>query len=489
MPWRYVSWRHLTTRPAVGPAAVWAAWFIGLALLLTTWALAIGRYGGPDEPAHVVRAYAVAHGDLRGAPTGEFTSGYRIVSVPVGLGSGDPACYRFDPTATDECAAASSDHGATTDVAVDPKLDTVKVATAAGINSPLYYGLVGFPVRLLLPADDVISYRIIAALWVAAVLALTAVRLRRHGRRALVALAVAPPSAWFLFGVVNPNALEIALVGLAWACVVPPARRADWVGAGLALGVAVALRPVAVVAAVVVVAVGCLLARANSIPVGRTNIAAVAAPSALGLGWIALWHRWADVVISDPRTATDRGTLDALFASLGGLPRTAAELVAALGWLEFWVPLGAAVGWAVIVTVIVARSRPRGAALLVWAGGLIATPVLFEVVAANDVGLIWQGRYSLPIALGIGALVIAASGEWNAPRLMVPTVAVIEVITFWWTVRRYDVGINGQLWPSGDAAVLIGTHLLVVVIATVLCRAPASSPSDCVSGSSRTRRR
>ena len=30
-----------------------------------TWAAAIGRYGGPDEPAHVLRAYAVAHGEER----------------------------------------------------------------------------------------------------------------------------------------------------------------------------------------------------------------------------------------------------------------------------------------------------------------------------------------------------------------------------------------------------------------------------------------
>lgn len=436
----------------------WIAWFVGVWLLLATWSLAIGRYGGPDEPAHVTRAYAVAHGDLLGSPTDEFTSGYRVVTVPSGLGTGDPACYRFDPAASDECAVRAE------------STSPVRVASAAGINPPLYYALVGVPVRLMLPADEVVSYRLVAAGWVAAVLALAALRLARHGTRALIGLAVLPPSVWFLFGVVNPNALEIALVALAWVCVTPVGRRltaSDWIAAGTALALAVAMRPIAAVAALAVGTVGWLLDRRDDphrpsrFP--TPQVVGFATPLSLAVAAVVAWHSWADVVISDPRTATDRSTFDALLASIGGVPRTASELVASLGWLEFWVPFVVMVGWTSLIVVIVARSRPSVGAFALWVGVLLVPPIVFEVVAADDVGLIWQGRYSLPVFVGLGAVVLSSPRLRSLPHATLPVVAIAEIATFAWTSRRYDVGTDGPWWPSFESTLLAVTHIGIVV--------------------------
>lgn len=448
--------RQLTERPLV----VWAAWFLGLWLVAATWSLAVGRYGGPDEPAHVVRAYAVAHGEVRGTPTDDLASGYRVMTVPAQLGTGDPACYRFDPTVTDACAAATGSEA------------MVRVASAAGINPPLYYALVGWPVRLLGVADEVITYRLVAAMWVSAVLALAALRLRRHRERAMIGLVALPPSVWFLFGVVNPNALEIALVGLAWACVVPTGStrlaRGDLIVAGLALAVAVAVRPIAFVAAVTVGAVAWSLDRRarrdrpGVAQAGRSDLVMALAPLMVAVLSVVAWHRWADVEVADSRTATDASTWTALRDSVGGLPRTAAELVASLGWLEFWVPLLAVGVWAAALGLAVARSRPIGPPLWVWGAGISVTPVVFEVVVADEIGLIWQGRYSVPVFLGIGALCLASAREWRLPRATLLMVASVELIAFWWTLRRYRVGTGGPLLPDRHGLLLLLANLVAV---------------------------
>ncbi len=128
-----VGTRSTTIRRLAFVALAWLA--VGV-----TWVGGIGRYGGPDEPAHVLRAYAVAHGDVLGVRTAGLPSGYRAVTVPRSLGTGDPTCYRHDPTLPSTCS---------TPAPADASGDTAFVATSAGVAPPLYYALVGVPVRLV----------------------------------------------------------------------------------------------------------------------------------------------------------------------------------------------------------------------------------------------------------------------------------------------------------------------------------------------------
>ena len=108
-------------------------WLGGALLLglLATWAIGTARYGGPDEPAHVLRASAVAHGQVQGevpdSASIELAPGYRIVDVPASLASGDPACFRHDSAVTPDCAVPSTSTA------------TVPAATSAGVNPPLYW--------------------------------------------------------------------------------------------------------------------------------------------------------------------------------------------------------------------------------------------------------------------------------------------------------------------------------------------------------------
>src|SRR5688572_12925363 len=213
------------------PLAVAAA----IGFLVATWALATARYGGPDEPAHVIRAVAVADGDLLGDTSDDFAPGFRIVEVPAELATGDPICFRQEPETPAGCSASHAADG------------TVRAGTAAGIYPPLYYGLVGVPVRIVGATDSSEAHRAVAVVLATLLLVLVAIRAWPLGRRALLVAAGVPPAAWFLFGVVNPNGVEIALALLAWVGVArlrtdASLRDLMWVSVPAAL--AIATRPV-----------------------------------------------------------------------------------------------------------------------------------------------------------------------------------------------------------------------------------------------------
>lgn len=459
-------------RSGIAVGAVGAATALLVLLVTASWSAVIGRYGGPDEPAHVLRSFAVAHGDLLGEPVDELPPGYRAVEVPSALGTGDPACYRFDPTATSTCAEAL------------PGGD-VRVATSAGTYPPVYYAMVGLPARVLGVSDDPFALRLVAAAWIAVGCALVAHRLRSPARALLV--AVAPPSCWFLWGVVNPNAWEVVLVALAAASVRPhpERRRADdwWVAVPLVL--CVAMRPVSVIWATGLLLIAELDPRTRADARGR--LVRWAAP-AIGGAAVLVWNVWSGFRLDDERTASDDGVVRAALGSIGGLPRTAAELVASLGWLEHWAPWVAVVAWAAAIgaATLGARRDPgrgdrRAGAVrwLPWAVvGVMAivVPVAFETILASRIGPVWQGRYSLPV-LAIAAVWTLSHVDAPMHRHTVRAVwmlgAVVSVSTFWWTARRYSVGTDGSWWFHGAEPTtrVFGPGTWVVVHAALVATA------------------
>lgn len=468
----------------------WSGRRFGAALLILvpltiSWALGIGRYGGPDEPAHVLRSYAAAHGEVLGTSAAPLPPGYRYVTVPAALASGDPSCYRHDPTVTSECAAAVDDDA------------PVQAATSAGLTPPLYHLVVGALARLGGDPADTTSYRLAAALLHALVLTVIVTRLVAVRPASIAALAITAaavtPAAWFLFGVVNPNSLEVALALLAWTGVALLPRGANgpsaltstevwWVG--VPLGLAVVVRPIAAVLALATVTVAVLSAPA--LRRSRALVTALVAPAALATVAQVAWALAAQVEVDDPRTAVDQSVLTSLREAISALPTTAAEAVGSLGWNEFrapgWVMAAWTVGaaWCVASTVAGAgRVGRRGAAVwAVWVGAAVATPVLFDVVFASSVGPIWQGRYSLPIVVGVMAVArrsVDDDGRELQPRprvlaALIVVAAVVELVTYWATVRRYSVGTDGS-WLLVDAVassawwsprVWVATHAFMV---------------------------
>ncbi len=86
-------------------------------------------------------------------------------------------------------------------------------------------------------------------------------------------------------------------------------------------------------------------------------------------------------------------------------------------------------------------------------------PVLVEAAGAHEAGFIWQGRYSLP--LGVGVPIVAGIGVGSsegAERLgrrlgivLVAGLAGAQLLAFAAAIHRYAVGAGGPLWFFPDA--------------------------------------
>ncbi|MEO8266781.1 MAG: DUF2142 domain-containing protein [Ilumatobacteraceae bacterium] len=420
-----------------GRPLIWSAAATAFTIIGCTWAFSIARYGGPDEPAHVIRAAAAAHGDLRGKPVDGLEPGYRQVSVPVALASGDPACFRHAENTDASCSVAA--HNAR----------EIEAATSAGGSPPWYYVMVGLVARLLSNGRRVLAYRMASVLLCAGVLGYALARARRYGGAAWLLVSLTP-SAWFLMGVVGTSGIEIALVALA---LVEAVGRFHSVGhdASLArvavpLGICLLLRPAAFVdIAVVALVVAPTLSR----PLGWRRVATITSPVAVaGIATLA-WGRWVDLVVSDRRTADTDSLITAVRRSVEGIPLTAHQTVGALGWNEFYAPPAAQLAWIVGLCAAVywvATHSPDRWWHARWIVAAVLLPTIVEVVGHRRIGEIWQGRYSISFAMG-GVLIAAARcvpRRW-VMRVIVIAAAGAEVLTLWHTLRRYMVGLDGSL--------------------------------------------
>ncbi len=413
---------------------VWMSALTAFAIIGCTWAFAIARYGGPDEPAHIIRAAAVADGDLLGQPVSGLEPGYRKVSVPAALASGDPACYRHDGSVTAACAVAASHGGA------------VVVATSAGTAPPWYYAVVGAVARGLSNGKGVLAYRMATVLLGAAVFGYALARSNRFGGSAWMFVALTP-SAWFLMGVVGTTGIEIALVTL--ALVEAVARFHSRAGpASLAritvpLAICLLLRPAAVIDIAVVA-----LVVAPTFPRTKRSVAVLACPFALVAIASLAWNQWAGFVFSNRSTADSDSLVSALGRSLGDIPTTVHQAVGALGWNEFHAPLIAQVVWAATLAFAaywVFTHSPRRWWHVYWAAAALLLPTMVEVVIHGRIGPVWQGRYSIAFAIG-GVLYAGtcAMPRRAVMRRFVIATACAEVLTLWHTLRRYMVGLDGS---------------------------------------------
>ena len=164
------------------------------------WIFATPIFGAPDEPAHSIRAYSVAHLEILGR---ENKKDDLEVDAPLGYSKtgGSITCYAFI-----ELIPASCEH-----VSNDTKI--VPLTTAAGRHTPFYYFAAGLPTLLLQNGKSVFLMRLVSALITAFFVAASVASLRRlrQARAACLGLAVAlTPLVWFVSGTVNPSAAEIA---------------------------------------------------------------------------------------------------------------------------------------------------------------------------------------------------------------------------------------------------------------------------------------
>lgn len=150
-------------------------------------------------------------------------------------------------------------------------------------------------------------------------------------------------------------------------------------------------------------------------------------------------------------------------------PRHLKEAIGVLGWLDAPIPLPAVWGW--VVLVVVALVGAASARDKRWFGAAIATLLvaivsswILELASGSDSGRYWQGRYSLPVLVGIALLATSvrrrperseqgAGASWWRREAAVLTVGALGLVNVaaWAVSRRWAVGVEGPLavtaWP------------------------------------------
>ncbi len=532
-------------------------WLVAAALIATAaglWVLASPLSSGADEPAHVNRAASIALGQLLGRPPAPSPESPVLrVQVPEGVGSlPEPICFIGRP----EVSAACSVNGGPFNPV--PRGGEVERGTTSGRHPPFYYALVGWPMALLGQPLGVYASRAIGAvaggLFVATALV---VALRRTRPRLAVAgvLLALPPMALHLSGVVNPNGLEATAAICLWACLLELARGPDastasrpgsaapaagpdastasrpgsaapadptggeggrhpsWLLAGTGVsGVVMTLtRPISALWLALALGVAIAVAHGGAVAAGlhrRATWGWAGAGLLAGLasvGWL--------LAVGDPLLVSTAGAgrgrvglIDAFgLAYDQTLPR-AEEMVGVIGWLDTRLPDTVWQGylWSVgalgAVALVLARWRARLALLALFVAVLVV-PAAVEAVRYDDLGLIWQGRYTLPLAVGVPLLAAFSASESRlaaadvverlAPLAWLPAVGA-NVIAFALALRRYAVGTSEPLdlsldgWVAPvDPVVLIALFvaveaLLLAWLLLVTRRRPGQAPGTAI---------
>lgn len=462
-----------------------------IAAVIGCWILGNPRSSGPDEPSHMVASAGLVRGDFDGDPLAG-NAAVRVFDVPGMVGAPDPGCWALDPLAPVGCA-------------VVPGLDeqTAPRASTSSNYAPWAYVLPGSASFVPWGAGYAYLARAASAVVPAVLFAVAIARLRRRGRApAVAALLGATPIVWFTFGTVNPSAMAIG-GGLALtAGLLDDEEITDrWLAVAGWAAVLLARRDGPLWATAIVVTVCALrgarpaelfarLGRAQRIvalavaplPVlsvlerGDSGLNAALALAPAGLiaveGVVRLWdrqptgqHRAAVAIATGLLSAVGLTVLlslrpggldtDVMQLVIGSTGEHLRQIVGVLGWLDAPVPTFATfLFWAAIggLAAVAVLERPRSALVGVLAViGIVVAAWVLELGQGADYGRYWQGRYSMPIAIGLPLLFAwRPAGRHLVDRLAVHVAVVAWVILnagFIAAQRRWAVGIGGTWYP------------------------------------------
>ena len=482
--------------------------------LVLCWVLLTPPGAGADEPSHFVRAGALANGDLDELLATDLAGEFEVYQLPGEYSIPEPGCFAQNPATPVDCAVGSD---AARTVAPD---GTVTLLSTAG-NYPVW-GHVAPAIGSALPGDGGIwAARIASAVLSVGLVAGALAVARRWPFGPAGVLVALTPMAWSTFAVVNPSAPATAGAVAVWVALA--ARQPGWL---LAAGWAALVLPrrdgltwaCLIVAAVVLVCGREVLAdvwrerRRLAGPLALigastlmtlvwdvTNGSRIAqlgalAPGAILGAWALRWlwdraagrpaHRAALVTLS---TLAAAAAVGASFvarpggwngavtrAVIGETRRHLTEAIGVLGWLDAPLPRWSVVGWVVLVAALVAVAISARAwpTLLLGGGALVLAVVtswVFELQEGSSYGRYWQGRYSLPLLVGLPIVLGVRQAGREIDRRAAVAIAGVALllvnVAAWAAARRWAVGIHGTHRPWKWGAELIPVHPLLLLTA------------------------
>ena len=494
----------MTDKAAPQRAPFWrtllVAWAI-LAAIGAMWSIATPIGGAPDEPAHLIKAASVVRGEL----VGTSVVGGQRVSVPEYIAFSEvESCFAFHPTTTPKCAPADS---------AKPETRLVPAVTSAGLYNPLYYVLVGWPSLIFTNSGGIYAMRIVSDVLVALFLAISFAFVALWSRRTIPLIGILTaftPMVFFLGGSVNPNSLEIAATLAAFTGVLTvvrlPAREflaSRMLLVFLSASVAANMRGLSLLWVAIAVVAPLILATRNSLAeLLKTRAVRLALMgTALACAFAAVWLLASNSLGIGSSGSTQLGGAPGVGTShllgfawnLGSTFYYGQQIVGVFGWLDTVAPAAVYFVWAMLVGTFVLfgfavlrRRALKFVAVLVAA--LLLLPPILQGIYITSGGIIWQGRYILPVfvcaVVGIAAVLSEAV---NIPAAILRRLALFvtlvwaaaQVLAFATTLKRYAVGTKAgwpailhPVWapPGGVDAVLVVSVLVFLAAGIVAWR-------------------
>ncbi len=309
----------------------------------------------------------------------------------------------------------------------------------------------------------------------------------------LVALS---PMVFFMSSVLNTSGMEIAAGFAAWCaglCVIE--RRsvstvlAVWTS--LAFAVLILTRPISpIYAAVIIFTLGILsgwfrskelLRDRGTLPIRLSIIGALivfGVPMVIG-GFPPYWGAFP--------IQFHLSLWGSVWLTLSLTVHRLRQCVGSFGWLNTPVPEAVWVVWAIAFAVLLSAglylSGRCRRALPVLALAIIALPVIFESPTIDKHGIWWQGRYWLPLLVGVPLLAVSqirtrkGVRRWTEDLKSVVAVVVLGIIltaaqvwTFIVVLQRYEYGLGagpgtvGRWAPPGGAAFVTGLFIFGMIL-------------------------
>jgi hypothetical protein len=509
---RFVSWGQTLFAGLLSSSRRrWMVSFLLVTILGAMWGFANPPFAGPDEPAHVIRAHALAHGQLTGNEPSRQTKRTEeqdvlVVRAPgIYLSTSGTLCFPFHRDTSASClrfAGSSRD---------------TDVATSAARHPPAYYGVVGVASWLFAPGEAVVYLmRFIGALIMGAFAATAITAVRRAAAPRIVAAGVLlafTPMTLFVSGVVNPSVSEVAASLTFWVAGLVlvsgsheqlDKRLVTVLGiAGCVLALSRQLGPLWL--ALIALTLLCMTSRRLLVNLAHSNWARlwgalIVASAFAQLAWDAIVN---PLDVAQRPQRANIATAEILRNTFGASWGRVQEMIGSFGWLDTpspaltWVPWIAAVGFVFLLAVM--WSRRRDVAILIGLLiAVIAVPALLESARYEDSGgYFWQGRYTLPLAVGIPILATIALASTERGRQLATrrlmfaigtVVAVAHVFAFAQNLRRYTVGYDGEIqywkhpaWSPPVSSLLLTIAYTIVVIGFVWWVFASSAPMDRIS--------
>jgi hypothetical protein len=417
----------------------------GLMAIVAAWSVATPPNGGVDEPDHVIRAAAAARLDFAGTEVisslGEAARHYDVAQT---LEGPDVECWARHP----EISAACSQFGSS--------------GRALVLNSyypPAYFVLTGWPTLFTSRFFIVRAMRLLSGLLSIGFIGVGLLAVKRNwGKQAVaITLMALTPATLSLMGVVNPQALEIGaafcLWSTAWSVLgdTPPTRLQKW--AFISSGTILCLtRPLgAFLTAVILAAVALVVGvRQGLEALKRREVLFVVA---VGLVTTLVLATHGVTSLDAPELARHVTLGDTVKQVLGNSLNDIRDSISLTGWLDTRLPGIANVFWitgmvVLVIGLFIARAYRELIALAFIAVAFLGIETYVLYTQTNSNGLNWQGRYGLPIYIGLPFIVMARRPRIQARtlHLLIVIFAVLQWVSLYWGLRRWTVGTNGALF-------------------------------------------